>query len=254
MAFLFLDETSYEPLDLAALTGILVFPGDYAAIRDKFCGLVLHVQASPANVIEDPSELHARDLLPGDDSDQSRLLIFREIVAIVNAFGTRVFRCAYLNRNEIANQTAFGQNLYGLTFSSMLHMLQPVMANTLVVPVMDGIPDSTKAPKPPAIDRQLIRAFAQHVRSHHHYRQIPNFADSLTLENAHNLGEPLFADSTHSVFIQLVDLVSHLLLQLDREELKPDEPLSPYRLAVIAYAKQIRRELLHCERGKVQFG
>ena len=85
-------------------------------------------------------------------------------------------------------------------------------------------------------------------------RQIPGLADSLTLENAHHLGETLFADSKHSVFIQLVDLVSYLLLQLDREELDPDKPNSSYRLETIACAKQIRGDLLGRWRGKLQFG
>jgi len=93
------------------------------------------------------------------------------------------------------------------------------MADTLVLPVMDGIPDSSTPAKPPRIDAQLVRAFAASVRSIHQYR-CSNFSTSnLSIQNTPNLGEPLFGDSAYSALMQMVDLVSYLLHQIERQNL-----------------------------------
>jgi uncharacterized protein DUF3800 len=111
------------------------------------------------------------------------------------------------------------------------------------------VPGSAPEKRPPSINPVLIRAFAGNVRYLHHMRQYETVATQLSLENAHNIGEPVFADSAHSVFIQLADLVSHLLLQVDRDELEHGAPRSPYGQAVIRNAKAIDTALIASWRG-----
>lgn len=258
MAFLFLDECSYEPLDLAALTGVLVPLERYVAVRDAMCKVVADVLSAPPNTVPAPIELHARDLLSelqertAADLDLARLDVLSKVVAIVNDHALQVIRVAYLNRREIANTMTLDPKLYGLNFLGIQNALQDAMRDTIVLPVMDGVPGcAPSARRPPTIDPQLIRAFAQNVRWIHHSRQYEAAARLLSIENAVNLAEPVFADSAHSTLLQLVDIVSYLLLQLEREELEPASPTSSYRNAMVVRARSLRSDRLHSWKGRM---
>jgi hypothetical protein len=259
VAFLFLDECAYQALDLAALTGVLVPLKHYGDVRDEMCRLVRDIQPTKPNTIPQPIELHGRNLLSDlqsqdpDALDRARLRVLQTVVGLVNDYRLDIFRVTYLNRKEVARSLRHDPALYGVTFLGIQASLQRLMEHTLVIPVMDGIPGwRPTARRPPRIDPTLIRAFAHNVRYLHHLRQYEAVASSISLANAHNLGEPLFADSAHSVLLQLVDLVSHLLLQLDREELEPNREASPYRIEVLRQAKALDRKLLHCWRGNLR--
>jgi len=257
VAFLFLDECAYDALDLSALTGVLVPADHYSAVRDALCRLVWEVNPSTMDssgsmILPSPIELHGSKLLP-EGSDQERLAVFSAVVSIVNENSLHIFRVCYLNHKEIAAIMSADQNLYGLNFFGMQRSLQEIMSDTLVVPVMDGIPDSSSTKKAPPINPQLIRSFAGNVRWLHHHRH-SDIAESLTIQHAHNLGEPVFTDSTHSTLAQFADIVSYLLLQIDRSELETDKPPSAFRAEVIARAQGFNKELLHCWRDRMKIG
>ena len=114
-------------------------------------------------------------------------------------------------------------------------------------------PDSSATEKPPRINPQLIRSFAGNVRYLHHLRHSV-VADSLTIDNAVNLGEPVFADSKHSTLLQLADIISYLLYHLDRSELETGTTPSTFRAALIARARELNKDLLHCWRGRMKIG
>jgi hypothetical protein len=262
-AFLFLDECTYEKLDLAALTGILVPADRYVAVRDAMCRLVVDVQPSPPNVIPGVIELHARALLDdvahlhGDHIDSVRLSVLQRVVDLVSEHQLSICRVTYLNRKEIAAVMPFDPKLYGVTFFGIQSWLQSAMANTLVIPVMDGVPATGGMEIPrraPKVEPMLIRSFAGNVRGTHHCRQYPSIADSLSIANAHNLGEPVFGDSAHSVLLQLVDLLSHMLLQRERSEFEDESTLSDYRRKTLEVAKGIPSNLLHLWKGKMRIG
>lgn len=258
-AFLFLDECSYAPLDLAALTGILVSLDQYADVRDAMCQITWDALAPAANTVPAPIELHARSLLSdladrnAEELDRARLDVLSAVVDIVNNDRLQVFRVAYLNRSEIATVMKSDPNLYSLNFLGIQFGLQAILADTLLIPVMDGIPGSRPSAKPPRIDSQLIRAFAQQVRWVHHARRHEPLAKSLSIENVVNLAEPVFADSTHSCLLQLVDLVSFLLLQLERDELETTQQPSLFRAATLGIARRLNAERLSCWKGKMAF-
>jgi hypothetical protein len=262
-ALLFLDECMYEQLDLAALTGVLVPVGRYVPVRDAMCRLAADVQPSPQDVIPGIIEFHARALLNdledlhGDQIDLMRLSVLQRVVDLLSEHQLPVCRVTYLNRKEIATLLQSDSKLYGITFFRIQSWLQEVMADTLVIPVMDGVPATGGLEPPrrnPTVDPVLIRAFAGSVRGTHHYRQFPSIADSLSIANAHNLGEPLFADSGHSVFLQFVDIVSHMLLQRERAEYEDQSELSNYRREVLSIASKIPSDLLHVWAGKMKIG
>ncbi len=250
MAFLFLDECSYEPLDLAALTGVLVPLHDYNAVRDAVCQIVWEVLKPPANTIPPPIELHGRELLSAlsdrdqESLDRDRIQVLSAVVRTVNDYRLRVLRVTYLNRKEIASLIKADPQLYGLNFFGLQTRLQATLAETVVLPVMDGIPGcAPNSKRAPAIDPQLIRAFAYQVRFMHHMRRSSS-ANSLSIENVENLAEPVFADSAHSTLLQLTDIISHLLLQLEREELERPSSPSAYRSEVLRCARTINPDLL----------
>jgi len=262
-AFLFLDECTYSPLDLAALTGILVSDDRYAALRDALCRLAVDVQPSPPGMIPAAVEFHARDLLSelaplhGDRIDSVRLSVFQRAVDLLAEHELAVWRVTYLNRKEIASMMPLDPKLYGIMFLGLVRWLQGTMANTLVIPVMDGVPATGGMSLPhraPRVDPILIRAFAATVRSTHHFRQYPTLADNLSIANARNLGEPVFADSAHSVLLQFVDIVSHMLLQCDRAEVEGEATLSSFRRDALAIARTMPQHLLHLWKGKMHTG
>jgi Protein of unknown function (DUF3800) len=253
VAFLYLDECFHEALDLAALTGVLVPLEHYRSVRDEMCRLVRDVQVTSPNTVPGVIELHGRELLSEindqepDTLDAARLHVLETVIRIVNHHKLDVLRVAYLNHREMLKHKDLHSirttdpKLYGLTFLGITFSLGRIMEKSLVIPVMDGIPSSRAIKRPPAIDASLIRAFAQMVRQVHHFRQYDQIAKSISIANAHNLGEPVFADSAHSVLLQLVDLVSYLLLQLDRDELEPVSAVSSYRRSVIESARALDR-------------
>lgn len=143
MAFLFLDEGMYKPLDLASLTGVLVPLEAYGTVRDEMCRLVWEVLSPEQKVVPAPIELHGRHLLPELASrlrprQTRRLHVLARVTSIINAHRLRVLRVAYLNRTEIAAFMQDDSKLYGLNFIGVQTGLQDMMAKTLVVPVMDG--------------------------------------------------------------------------------------------------------------------
>ena len=258
LAFLFLDESMDESLDLASLTGVLVPSHAYREVRDALCKLVWEILAPAPNTVPAPIELHGRNLLPElahlpvEQADAARLRVLQRIVGIVNDNALRVFRVCYLNRVEIAAAMRHDPKLYGINFFGIQAALQDLMEQTLVVPVMDGVPNSANTNKPPAIDPSLIRAFAGNVRWLHHTRQSDAVKNSLSVRNAHNLGEPVFADSTHATMLQMVDLVSYLILQLDRDELAAESTASPFKQSVVLTARTFHPQLLELWRGRMQ--
>ncbi len=261
MAFLFLDECTHDALDLAALTGVLVPLSEYTAVRDAVCQITWDVLSPPPNTVPLPIELHARDLLsdlPNRDRqelDRARLHVFSTVVRIVNEHRLRMYRVAYLNTREIRTIFTADPKLCGLNFFGIKNLLEPVLADTLVLPVMDGVPGwKPDRRRPPAIDPQLIRTFALNVRSIHNARRHAEIARSISIKNVENLAEPVFGDSEHSTLLQLTDLVSHLLLQVEREELETPNKPSEYRASVLAEAHKLDPELLHCWKGRMQIG
>lgn len=259
LAFLFLDECMDEALDLAALTGVLVPHEKYRDVRDAMCKLVWDVLAPPPNTVPAPVELHGRNLLPElatlpvEQADTARLHVLRRATEIINEYGLQVFRVCYLNRSEIAEMFIGDPKLYSLNFLQIQAGLQDLMGTTLIVPVMDGVPNSRTAKKPPSIDPSLIRAFAGSIRWLHHARQSDVVKSFLSIRNAHNLAEPVFADSTHATILQLVDLISYLLLQRDRNELAPQSTASQFKQAVVGVAKAINPQLLAGWRDRMKF-
>jgi hypothetical protein len=261
MAFLFIDECSFDSLDLSALTGVLVPLEAYNPVRDAMCQLTWDVLNPPPNVVPAPIEFHSSDLLNKIDglnvanSDELRLHVLSTVVNIVNTHGLQLYRVAYLNRKEIAARMPIDQMLYGLNFFGMQSMLQNELGNRIILPVMDGIPG--RAPSdgkaPPRIDPAMLRAFDRNVRWIHNARCHTNTANNLSIKNVHNLAEPVFADSEHSTLLQLADLTSYLLLQREREDLSPPSAHSEFRLKLLRIAAAFRDDLVHAWKGKMHF-
>ncbi len=259
VALLFLDECMDEKLDLVALTGVLVPHRRYREVRDAMCKLAWDILEPTPNTIPAPIELHGSKLLPelnslpAEQADAKRLHVFSRVVELINHNELQIFRFCYLNRSEIAEKFVVDPNLYALIFHGIQVQLHNLMETTLIIPIMDGIPDSSNSRKAPLINPLLIRAFALSTRWLHHSRQCDAIKSSLIFPNAHNLAEPVFADSTHSTMLQLVDLASYLLLQRDRNELDPQSNISGFKKEVIKQAESINPQLIFQWRDRMKF-
>lgn len=234
-----MDECLYPPLDLAALTAVLVPLEKYNIVRDAMCRIVWDIVDSNEHQVPVPVELHASDLLRGR-SDTVRLSVFSAVAEIVRSNRLSIYRSTYLNSRELSDIFEGDAKLYGLNFFNIQMWLEKHLADRLVVPVMDGIPSQRpNGKKAPRIDGQLIRAFAHNVRYTHHIRQSKTRAQMLSIQNLENLCEPLFADSAHSTLIQLVDIISYMLLQTEKADLDSKTPLSAFQNLILREAGQV---------------
>ena len=77
-------------------------------------------------------------------------------------------------------------------------------------------------------------------------------AESIAIRNFSNLAEPLFADSEHSTLLQLTDLVSYLLLHIERNDLEDRHPVSVFQTEVLRCARSLDKELLNCWKGRMR--
>ena len=146
-AFLFLDECFYPPLDLAALTGVMVRAEQYVQVRDARCRIVRDILPEADGKIPPAIEIHASRLLEsvvpaGADGDEARLGVLEKIVDVVNNSSLQIYRATCLNRRESANNLTWDPKLYGKTFFEIQELLAGALRDTLVFPIMDGVPSS----------------------------------------------------------------------------------------------------------------
>ena len=256
--FLFIDECLNPNLNLAALTGIFVPLDKYTLIRDEISKLVFNVQAPQINIVPPLIELHARNLLEElsnnnpNKTDKGKIKILSDIVDIVNRHRLLILRISYLNHREITDFLKGDSKLYQTIFSNILGLIQKFFFDSLILPVIDGIPScKPSSRKSPKIDTQLIFSFAHQIRFIHHMRCNKNIKKGHSLDNFINIAEPVFVDSYYSTLIQLVDLVSYLLHQVEKTDLNPNKIKSDYQKKILNCARSIDSNNLITWKGKL---
>ena len=258
-SLLFMDECLSGTLDIAALTGVLVPIAQYADVRDAMCRIALDCMPRESGVVPRVIELHGSALLkdsdgrPPEEMDAIRLGVFAEVVNLLNTHRLPVCRVAYTNRKEVAAALIGDPNLYGVNFFGLQQWLAPHLAGGIVIPVMDGIPDSSSSSRPPRINSQLIRAFAQNTRYLHHMRAAGIADSNISVAYPGNLAEPVFGDSSHSVLLQLVDIISYLLHQIEKDALGAGSRSdSSFGATILKCAREIDPTLLTSWRGELK--
>jgi hypothetical protein len=143
VVFLFLDESVDS--DHAWLTGLMVPASRYPDVRDAFVKIARDALTAAGQTLSAPIELHGVDLLrsvPGA-TNEHRLDVFSKVVGLVNRERLACLSFGHAQAKSTRRKFArlhldFGEKLHNLNFHEFVDFL-PLSADTLVVPVFDGV-------------------------------------------------------------------------------------------------------------------
>jgi hypothetical protein len=195
--FLFMDDSFHPATRISSLTGVLVPVDRYPDLRDDFYKLLAPLIQPSKGIIRRAPELHGYEFLP-QESDETKLRILEGIASLVHSHHLRIYRVGYFITPTIEKCFSSDNRLLGLCFRSLLSMMQPVLANERLIPIMDGL------------DRKTVGHFSPSLKSLDEMRAV-GLEPSLSLKFSQNLlGEVFYADSAHSALIQVADTIAYL--------------------------------------------
>ena len=190
--FLFMDDSHSSASRIAALTGLLVPTAGYDRARSEFFRVFEKRIRPEAGIVAQPPTLHGLEFLP-DESDEVKVDTYHRLVDLILAEQISIYRIGYYITPGLRAVFADGPHLEGITWLSLLHMLSEPLAQSAIIPVMDGL------------DQKQTRRFSGPVRQMDIMRAA-GLATSISVENAHNLfGEVFYADRKYSAFVQLTE-------------------------------------------------
>jgi hypothetical protein len=195
--FLFMDDSFHSETRISSLTGVIVPMDRYSLVRDGFYALLGPIIRPSNGVIRRAPELHGCDFLR-DESDETKLDVLRGIVSLTLQQGLRVYRAGYFITPEIERTFPTDKRMLGTCFHSLLSMMHTVLGEESLIPVMDGL------------DKKNLHYFSAAVKWLDEMRTV-GMERHLSLKFTQNLlGEVFYADSAHSVLIQLADILAYL--------------------------------------------
>jgi hypothetical protein len=206
-----MDDSASPETHIVSLSGITVFITEYSRLRDNFYrSLAWAIQPGERVVNLYPPELHGSNLLrdcPGDVDDELRMRVLSDIVSLVVENGLDIWRVGYYTSPKMRRLFPRNEHVLGFCWSGMLAILEPVLADSYVIPVMDSCNQLTSS---------LI---SQAVRCLDVGRQT-DIRHSLVVRHSENIiGEVFYADSRYAAFTQVADIVAYLrhVADLERE-------------------------------------
>jgi len=201
--FLFMDESISEAIDdknttISSLTGVLVPIHKYDDIRNEFYELLEWSIKPETNTINiHTPELHGREFLP-DEDDSKKIEMLEGVVNLVVSNKLEIYRGGYYITNPLREANKGDENMTSIIWFGLLRALSSKLKKEMIIPVMDGF------------DNNMVRKFSQLVKQLDVMRSIGH-DKNLSVDHSKNiLGEVFYADSNHSVFTQVVDLISWL--------------------------------------------
>src|SRR6266478_7870411 len=150
--FLFMDESFHPKTRVSSLTGILIPVDHYPELRDGFYKLLAPLIRPSPEVIKLAPELHGHEFLP-QETDATKLQILDGVASLVLSHNLRIYRVGYFITPEIERAFKADAKMTGLCFQSMLFMMQPVLEQERLIPVMDGLDGSTARCFSPSLKR-----------------------------------------------------------------------------------------------------
>ncbi len=227
-SFLFMDEThSDEKLKprISALTGLLVPIREYLELRAQFYTALHHYVVPESSHFAMPPEMHGK-LLPGD-TDQAKIANVAAVVDLVLSNRLKVYRVGYYITDGLQAAMPTDKWMVGTSWASLLHILEPVLARQLLIPVMDGF------------DLNMVKSFSSTVR----WCNVMHAAGSgqmVSIKNSQQLiSEVVYTSSEYSVFTQVVDIVAYLRKITD---MKNDGwSLPPFKQRLLPWAQKLGR-------------
>ena len=227
MKLLYMDETYADaklPVWARAicLSGLLVPAASHSAIRTRFYDAVADAVGREPNTVPMPPKIHAADLLPGSD-DGTRIVFLNAIVDIILDFELTLYRVGYRPTPELMALLKTQDEVLGLAFNGMLHLIEDELANGPVWPVMETNQKSAQ-------DRAFAGSvqFADHVEAH--------VGSGLLSRDQAHLGEVLYC-TKRSIHGALVDCAAYLLNV--RTVRAQGLPLAPFKQRLVEIAERL---------------
>jgi hypothetical protein len=232
--FLVVDETECAKTDVFALVGVLVPIEKVDTIRLDLNRFVRDLQAVPDDTVLPAPELHGSKMLLEENeawaTDDHRVRCYEKVVELVNEHRLRVLRVAYFKRS-VARIAEGDRKHHGLCYAGLSMSLSSTLEHAYVLPVMDGL------------DQRVAGKLGQQSQSTGALRAMPGFAaESLSIENAERLMDPVFVDSRFSPLMQLTDVTAYLLHLLDCE--RTGHSFTMYKSRLLAIAKGLDLSLV----------
>ena len=192
-----MDDSYCEITQVSSLTGVLVPVDQYPMLRSGFYNILRFAIQPSESLIATAPELHGNDFLR-DECDETKLAVLRDIAALMAKHHVRIYRIGYFITEVIEQLFTRDKKLVGLCWVSLLSMMEPLLKDEMVIPVMDGF------------DPDTIHYFSSVVKELDELRSA-DFDKSLSIQYSHNvLGEVFYADSRYSALIQVADLAAYL--------------------------------------------
>ena len=229
MQFLFMDETTSEPVKglgrIVAITGVVLPVARYAQARSRFYESFRDRRTEGGLTVDlAPIELHGRKLLP-DATDDEKIAALNKVADLVLEHEFGIYRFGYVDNQSLQAFFKSKDIAYALSWADMVAGVQPELRAGPLVPVADsGNP-------------QLAEHMSRFIRNTDVLREA-GFGKSLSIEATENIiGEVFFGDSKYSVFVQVSDIVSYLLLQRDMRQV--GWPITQFKARVLAVADRL---------------
>jgi hypothetical protein len=226
---LLLDESTNKAIrpNTESLTGLLVPVQKIDAVRQGFYEVLRTLDSSAPHIVNmAPPEIKFSSLLP-DQADDVKLRVVAGIVRLVSAKRLSIFRVAYYLTDEVKQKLSADQGLTSLNWGGIQTVIQPVLDKGIVIPVIDGGFDGGFRP--------IADKFAFGVKSCDMIRSAGH-GESLSIRHTENLCEAVFADSRHSVLIQVVDMIAGLRRLAETARVGPAGALSPFKQLLLGLA------------------
>lgn len=222
--FLFLDECICNETAIASLTGLLIPVDKYSAIRASFYETLDWAIKPAESTMGFPPELHGCEFLRGE-SDDRKLQQFAQVVGLLRKHDLRVFRVGYYQTAKAKNFLKTRDDFIGLCWFGMISVCQPYFVDQKIIPIMDGFNDHTRL------------RFSGMIKSMDVFRA-SGLAAGISIDNSENIvGEVFYADSTYSVFTQIVDILSYLRHVSDW--VREGKPLTDFKSQLAEISKRL---------------
>ena len=225
--FIFMDEGHSSRTEYFALTAILIPFSQYDDSRNLFHQLLLRFQESGRwTVNREFMELHGFKMLNwiDDVEDDLKIEMFDGVVDIVERLGLRTFRVGGI-QGEFPEPLRRDDVFLRYCWGELIRILEPVLENETVIPVMDML----EGPRLAAVSGLITFTDQMRAVGKHEHLSIRN------LENI--VGEVFYADSRFSLGIQLADVIGYLRQVADRVWLGRE--LSPFQGGLNVIAKRL---------------
>jgi hypothetical protein len=229
MQLLFMDETASEPVKglsrIVAVTGVVLPVTRYAQARSRFYQSFRGRRTEGGLTVDlAPIELHGRKLLP-DATDDEKIAALNRVADVVLEYELGIYRFGYVDHKNLKRFFNSDDVAYALSWADLVSAVQPELRDGPLIPVADtGNP-------------QLAEHMSRFIRNIDVLREA-GFGGSLSINATENIiGEVFFGDSKYSVFVQVADIVSYLLLQRDMRRV--GWPISQFKERVLVVADRL---------------